>query len=70
VAGSCKQRNKPSDSIKGGEFLEQLSVLSASHEGLCFMELLFFILPPVYLHAYIFFSRGSTVLDGPWPPHI
>jgi hypothetical protein len=30
VAGSCEYGNKPSYSIKGGEFLDQLNALSAS----------------------------------------
>jgi hypothetical protein len=39
VAGSCEHGNEPSGSIKCGEFLEQLSVLLVSQEGLCSMEL-------------------------------
>jgi hypothetical protein len=39
VAGSCEHGNGPSVSIKCGEFLDQLSVLLASQEGLCSMEL-------------------------------
>jgi hypothetical protein len=39
VAGSCEHGNEPSCSIKFGEFLDYLSVLSASQEGLCSMEL-------------------------------
>jgi hypothetical protein len=38
VAGSCEHDNEPSCSIKCGEFLDCLSVLIASQEGLCFME--------------------------------
>jgi len=34
MEGSCKYGNKPSDSIKCGEFLDWLS------EGLCSMELI------------------------------
>jgi hypothetical protein len=30
VAGSCEHGNEPSDSIKCGEFLDELSVLLAS----------------------------------------
>jgi hypothetical protein len=30
VAGSCEHGNEPSGSIKFGEFLDELSVLSAS----------------------------------------
>jgi hypothetical protein len=37
VAGSCEHNNEHSRSI--GEFLEQLSVLLFSEEGLCYMEL-------------------------------
>jgi hypothetical protein len=39
VAGSCEHGNEPSGSIKCGEFLDWLSILLASQEGLCFMEL-------------------------------
>jgi hypothetical protein len=39
VAGSCEHGNEPPGSIKCGEFLNQLSVLSASQEGLYSMEL-------------------------------
>jgi hypothetical protein len=39
VAGFCEHGNEPFVSIKGGEFLEYLSVLLASQEGLCFMQL-------------------------------
>jgi hypothetical protein len=35
----CEHGNEPSGSIKYGEFLDQLSVLLASSEGLCSMEL-------------------------------
>jgi hypothetical protein len=38
VARSCEHGNEPSGSIKCGEF-DQLSVLLASQEGLCSMEL-------------------------------
>jgi hypothetical protein len=39
VAGSCEHGNETSGSIKCGEFLDYLSILLASEEGLCFMEL-------------------------------
>jgi hypothetical protein len=39
VAGSCEHGNEPLGSIKCREFLDQLSVLLASEEGLCSMEL-------------------------------
>jgi hypothetical protein len=39
VAGSCEYGNEPSGSIKGGKFLDYLSVLQAS-PGLCSMELI------------------------------
>jgi hypothetical protein len=41
-AGSCEHGDEPSGSIKDGEFPDQLSVLSASQEGLCSMELLLY----------------------------
>jgi hypothetical protein len=37
VAACCEHGNEPSDSIKGRKFLDYLSVLSASQEGLCYM---------------------------------
>jgi hypothetical protein len=39
VIGSCEHGNEPLGSTKCREFLEKLSVLSASQEGLCSMEL-------------------------------
>jgi hypothetical protein len=39
VASSCEHGDEPSGSIKCGEFLDQLSLLSASKEELCSMEL-------------------------------
>jgi hypothetical protein len=39
VAGCCEHGNEPSGCIKGGEFLDQLSVLFGSQEGICFAEL-------------------------------
>jgi hypothetical protein len=40
VAGSCEHGNEPSGSIKCEEFLDYLSVLLVSQEGLCSMELI------------------------------
>jgi hypothetical protein len=40
MAGSFEHDNEPSGSIKDGEFIDLLSVLSASQEGLCSAELL------------------------------
>jgi hypothetical protein len=39
VAGCCEHGDEPSGSIKCGEFPDYLSVLLASQEGLCSMEL-------------------------------
>jgi hypothetical protein len=39
VAGSCEDIDEPSGSIKREKFLDQLSVLLASQEGLCSMGL-------------------------------
>jgi hypothetical protein len=39
VADSCEHGNESSGSIKCGEFLDCLSVLLASQEGLCSLEL-------------------------------
>jgi hypothetical protein len=39
VVGSCEHGNEPSDSVKVGEFLFWLSVVCASQNGLCCMEL-------------------------------
>jgi hypothetical protein len=38
VASSCEHGDEPSGSIKCREFLDKLSVLFASQEGLCSME--------------------------------
>jgi hypothetical protein len=40
MAGSFEHGNEPSGFIKGGKFLDQLSVLLAAQEGLCSLELL------------------------------
>jgi hypothetical protein len=37
VVGFCEHDNEPLNSIKGGEFLDELSVLLASQERLCSM---------------------------------
>jgi hypothetical protein len=39
VAGSCEHGDEPSGSIECGEFLDWLSILLASQEGLYSMEL-------------------------------
>jgi hypothetical protein len=39
VAGSSEHGDEPSRSIKCGEFLDLLSVLLVSQEGLCSMQL-------------------------------
>jgi hypothetical protein len=39
VVGSCEHSNEPSGSMKGGEFLDWLSILLLSQEELCSMEL-------------------------------
>jgi hypothetical protein len=49
VAGPCEHGNEPSGSIKCGEFLDKLSVLLASQEGLCFMELVSIVMLSNYL---------------------
>ena len=38
MAGTCECGNELSDSIKRGEFLDQLQNQLASQEGLCSME--------------------------------
>jgi hypothetical protein len=43
VAGFCEYSNAPLDSIKGGEFLDQLSIPLASLKGFCSMELIIYI---------------------------
>jgi hypothetical protein len=43
VAGSFEHGNEPSGSIKCGEFFDWLSVLLASQEGLCSMELVSYL---------------------------
>jgi hypothetical protein len=42
VAGCCENGNEPSGFIKGGEFLDELSVQLTSQEGLCCVELYIF----------------------------
>jgi hypothetical protein len=44
VTGSCEQGDEPSGSIKCEEFPDWLSILLASQEELCSMELV----PPIY----------------------
>jgi hypothetical protein len=39
VVGSCEHGDEPSGSIECREFLDWLSVLLVSQEGLCFMDL-------------------------------
>jgi hypothetical protein len=39
LAGSNEHVNEPSVFIKGGEFLNQLSILLAYEKGLCFIEI-------------------------------
>jgi hypothetical protein len=46
VVGSYDHSNEPLGSIKGGKFLDQLSILLASQEGLCSMAL---VIPTVYI---------------------
>jgi hypothetical protein len=38
VASPCEYCNEPSVSVKGEGFIDSLSVLLATQEGLCFME--------------------------------
>ena len=38
LADVCECGNEPSDSVKGGEFLELAANQLASQEGLCIME--------------------------------
>jgi hypothetical protein len=38
MAGFCEHGNEYSFSIKGGEFLDYLSILLAPQEGLCCMQ--------------------------------
>jgi hypothetical protein len=55
VAGSCEHGNEPSGSIKCGEFLDKLSVLLASQEGLCSMDLVSWLKCDV-INSLILFS--------------
>jgi hypothetical protein len=50
VAGYCKHGNEISYSIKGREFCDQLSVVVASQEGLCSMELVTFSMDSLILN--------------------
>jgi hypothetical protein len=47
VVGSCEHGNEPSGTIKSGKFLDYLSVLLASQEGLCSMELVSYTSRPL-----------------------
>jgi hypothetical protein len=40
MVGYCECSNELSSSIKSGEFLDQMSSISASKKGLCSMELI------------------------------
>jgi hypothetical protein len=42
MANSCEHGNESSGSVKCGEFLDYLSVLLGSQEGLCSVELVSF----------------------------
>jgi hypothetical protein len=59
VASSCEHGDEPSGSIKCGEFLDQLSVLLASQEGLCSMELVSCVLLMSLLMLSVTDCRGS-----------
>jgi hypothetical protein len=58
VAGSCEHGNGPSGSIKCGEFIDYLSVLLASQEGLCSMELVSYLATQI---EYIFDPAIRTI---------
>jgi hypothetical protein len=49
VVEFCEHCDEPSGSIECGEYLDWLSVLVASQEGLCSMELLGYILWYIWL---------------------
>jgi hypothetical protein len=51
VASCCEHGDEPSSSIKCGEFLDYLSVLFASEEGLCYTELVSYILCGLILNS-------------------
>jgi hypothetical protein len=57
VAGSCEHGDEPSGSIKRGKFLDQLSVLLASQEGLCSMEFVSCLC--YYTYMFFVFTEGS-----------
>jgi hypothetical protein len=60
VAGSCEHDNEPSGSIKCGKFLDWLSVLLASQEGLYSMELVILISAiPSYIRLHYIYDRHS-----------
>jgi hypothetical protein len=58
VVTSCEHGDEPSGSIKCGEFLDQLSVLVTSQEGLCYMELV--IVAIFYLSRLSLYPPSST----------
>jgi hypothetical protein len=45
VVGSCEHGNEPLGSIECGVFIDWLSLLLASQEGLCSMELVLTYIP-------------------------
>jgi hypothetical protein len=59
VVSSCEHGDEPSGSIKCEEFPDYLSVLLASQEGLCSMELVSFprVCPSIRLHIGICRAR-------------
>jgi hypothetical protein len=59
VAGSCQHGNEPSGSIKFGEIPDQLSVLLASQEGLCSMELVIAVLYTQQMETYLLCNRND-----------
>jgi hypothetical protein len=69
VSGSCEHGDEPSGSIKFKKFLHKLSVLIASQEGLCSMELVTVAqlvkkLPGTYE------TLSRLLPDEPSPPHL
>jgi hypothetical protein len=63
MASSCEHGNEPSVSIKGGKF-EYLSVLLASQEGFCSMELVNFNCSGY--RVSIWMGRLILMMSGCW----
>jgi hypothetical protein len=61
VAGCCERSTERPGFIKGGELFDQLSVLAASQDGLCSMELVIKRTETLSWNIDIKFENSSVV---------